>query len=136
MEIGAVKYLDGQIIQSTHWLINPGMPIKNSHVHGITDEMVAGCPGFSETYREFQDFVGNGVLIAHNASFDVRFMTAEIKRNQLVPLPNPTLNSLTLFRRWFPDAPSHKLGNWPSIWAFRSRSRIGRRTIPPRCCIS
>ncbi|MDF7799216.1 3'-5' exonuclease [Pontiellaceae bacterium B1224] len=110
IEIGAVKYCDGEIVDSTHWLINPGCPILNSEVHGISDEMIIGYPGFNDTYRAFSNFVGNAVLLAHNASFDVRFMTAEIERNGLKPLPNPTINTLTLFRRWFPDAPSHKLG--------------------------
>lgn len=110
IEIGAVKYRDGKILESKQWLINPGIPIPNTQVHGITDDNVAGQPGFAETYPAFSNFVGDATLIAHNASFDVRFMAAEIERNELEPLPNPTINSLTLFRRWYPDAPSHKLG--------------------------
>ena len=110
IEIGAVKYRDGQILESKHWLVNPGVPIPNPEVHGITDADVAGQPGFADTYPAFTNFVGGATLFAHNASFDVRFMAAEIERNGLEPLPNPTINSLTLFRRWYPDAPSHKLG--------------------------
>lgn len=110
IEIGAVKYTDGKMVDATHWLINPGRSIRNSHVHGITDEQIIGYPGFADTYKAFKDFVGDAVLIAHNASFDVRFMAAEIQRNDLAALPNPTINSLTLFRRWFPEAESHKLG--------------------------
>jgi DNA polymerase III epsilon subunit family exonuclease len=110
IEIGAVKYRAGKILDSTHWLINPGRPILNSEVHGITDEQIIGYPGFADTYNAFITFSGDAVLIAHNASFDVRFMAAEIERNGLPPLPNPTINSLTLFRRWFPDAETHKLG--------------------------
>jgi DNA polymerase III epsilon subunit family exonuclease len=110
IEIGAVKYRGGRVIESAHWLINPGVPIKNSFVHNITDEMVAGHPPFADSYKAFVRFVGDSVLLAHNASFDVRFMRAEIERNQLKPLPNPVLDSLALFRKWYPDAPSHKLG--------------------------
>ena len=110
IEIGAVKYRNGEILDSKNWLVNPGIPIPNAQVHGITDDDVKGQPGFAETYPAFTNFVGDAVLIAHNASFDVRFMAAEIRRNGLEPLPNPTINSLTLFRRWYPDAPSHKLG--------------------------
>jgi DNA polymerase III epsilon subunit family exonuclease len=110
IEIGAVKSMNGEILETAQWLVNPGIPIRNFDVHGITDEKVADCPVFAEAYREFKAFVGDAVLIAHNASFDVRFMTAEIKRNELNPIPNPTINSLTLFRRWYPKAPSHKLG--------------------------
>jgi DNA polymerase III epsilon subunit family exonuclease len=109
IEIGAAKYRNGAIVDSTHWLVNPGLPIRNSHAHGITDADVQGHPRFSDTYKAFTNFVGDGILIAHNASFDVRFLSAEIKRNQLAPIPNPAINSLTLFRRWYPGLPSHKL---------------------------
>ena len=110
IEIGAVKYRNGKIVESTHWLIQPGIPINNSSVHHITDETVAGHPRFADTYKAFVNFAGDSVLIAHNASFDVRFMQAEIERNHLEPLPNPVINSLALFRKWYPEAPSHKLG--------------------------
>ena len=110
IEIGAVKYRDGKIVASTHWLINPGIPINNSSVHHITDEMVSGHPPFADTYKAFVRFVGDSVLLAHNASFDVRFMQAEIERNHLEPLPNPVIDSLALFRKWYPATPSHKLG--------------------------
>ena len=110
IEIGAVKYRSGKILEATHWLINPNTAINNTFVHGIDNEHVIGHPGFPDTYKAFCSFVGDSVLIAHNASFDVRFMAAEIQRNKLTPLPNPTLNSLTLFRRWYPAASSHKLG--------------------------
>lgn len=110
IEIGAVKYRNGKIVESTHWLIQPGIPISNSFVHRITNETVAGHPRFADTYKAFVTFAGGSVLIAHNASFDVRFMQSEIERNHLVPLPNPVVDSLALFRKWYPEAPSHKLG--------------------------
>ncbi len=110
IEIGAVKYRNGKIVESTHWLIQPGIPINNSSVHHITDKTVAGHPRFADTYKAFVAFAGDSVLIAHNASFDVRFMQAEIERNHLEPLPNPVIDSLALFRKWYPNAPSHKLG--------------------------
>lgn len=109
IEIGAIKYRNGKVLESKYWLINPGIPIPNTKVHHISDHDVAGYPGFADTYKAFTSFVGDATLIAHNASFDVRFMTAEIVRNELTPLPNPVLNSLTLFRRWYPDTSSHKL---------------------------
>jgi DNA polymerase-3 subunit alpha (Gram-positive type) len=111
IEIGAVKYRDGKIIDSAQWLINPGRPIRNTHVHQISDEMVAESPAFPAAYRAFAGFAGTSVLLAHNASFDVRFMKAEIERNQLNALPNPVINTLALYRSWYPEAPSHKLSS-------------------------
>ena len=110
IEIGAVKFQAGKIIDSTHWLIQPEYPVKNSHIHHITNAMLTNAPAFPVAYEAFKDFVGDSVLIAHNASFDVRFMRAEIRRNHLDPLPNPVVDSLALFRYWYPDASSHKLG--------------------------
>lgn len=110
IEIGAVKYKDGNVIKSTSWLINPGRPIRNSFVHGITDKMVAGHPTFAEIYPAFEQFSEGCVLMAHNAQFDIRFMREELLRNNKRLPDAPVINSLSLFRTWFPDAPSHSLG--------------------------
>ncbi len=109
IEIGYARYMNGKIVESGSCLINPGRPINNAHIHGITNEMVADKPDFTKAYTMFTQFIGDSVLIAHNASFDVRFMKAEIERNQLEPVNNPVINSLTLFRHWYPNASSHKL---------------------------
>jgi DNA polymerase-3 subunit alpha (Gram-positive type) len=110
IELGVVKFKNGKIVDSAHWLIQPGCPVKNSYIHHITDAMLTNAPPFPVAYNAFRNFVGDSTLIAHNASFDVRFMQAEIERNHLDPLPNPVLDSLALFRLWYPQAPSHKLG--------------------------
>lgn len=112
VELGAVKVVDGQIVSRTNWLINPGRKIPNraTDVHGISDEMVKGKPTFAEVYPEFLAYIGDSILLAHNARFDVDFVRAEIMRAGL-PLPsNATVDTLKLFRKWYPDAPSHRVG--------------------------
>jgi len=111
IELGAVKYKNGKIIKSTSWLINPGRPIKNFFIHHITDDMVAGHPGFKEVFPAFCQFSAGCVLIAHNAPFDMRFISAELRRNCMSPPDEPVIDSLRLFRTWFPKAPSHSIGH-------------------------
>jgi DNA polymerase-3 subunit alpha (Gram-positive type) len=112
IEVGAVKYRNGKILESKDWLINPRreVPIYATHVHGITDEMLKDQPTFDKFYPEFEAFIGDSVLLAHNARFDVSFMREEIRRNEQALPPNPVLDTLKLFRRWFPESESHKLG--------------------------
>ncbi len=112
IEIGAVKILNGAVVATTNWLINPGreIPKRATDVHGITTEMVKDKPTFAEVYPQFLEFIGDSLLMAHNARFDVDFMRAEILRAEL-PLPsNATVDTLKLFRTWYPESKSHRIG--------------------------
>ncbi|MBP0617265.1 DNA polymerase III subunit epsilon [Jiella mangrovi] len=76
-------------------------------VHGISDEFLADKPVFSEVLDEFLDFFSDGRLIAHNASFDMRFLNAELGRLGKPPLaPERVLDTLAMARRKFPMAPA------------------------------
>lgn len=111
VEVGGVRIRGGQILEEKTWLINPqrSIPFYARRVHTITRDMVRHEPTFAEIYPEFLEFIRGAVLIAHNAPFDVRFITAEAERHNL-PIPhNPVLCSLSLFRNWFPDLKSHAL---------------------------
>lgn len=112
VEIGAVKIRNGEIVEERNWLINPqrAIPARVSKVHGITDAMVKDKPGFAEAYPEFLAFVGDAVLVAHNARFDVDMIRGEVARANLEAPSNLVLDSLRLFRKWYPQAESHKLG--------------------------
>jgi DNA polymerase III epsilon subunit family exonuclease len=112
VELGAVRMAGGEIVEGRSWLINPGIPIPwhASRVHGIEDEDVAEAPSFKSVYREFLSFAGDAVLLAHNASFDTGFLRAEMVRSGLEPDGRPVIDSLPLFRNWFPEAPAHSIG--------------------------
>lgn len=101
IEIAAVKFENGVIKDKKKWMINPNVPIPSAStaVHNITDDMVKKSPVFNQVFHEFTNFVGNTVLIAHNANFDSAFMNEEAKRNSLTMPPFVILDSLRLARK-------------------------------------
>jgi DNA polymerase III subunit alpha, Gram-positive type len=111
VEIGAVKFKGGNVLERRSWLVNPGraIPYWAERVHGIRDEMVADQPPYEQVHPAFLAFIDGAVLLAHNARFDLAFIGAEARRRGL-PLPeNPVLDTLPLFRTWFPGAESYAL---------------------------
>jgi len=111
LEIGVVKIVNRKIVDRKSWLVNPEVHIPDDawFVHGIDREMLAGHPPFAKVYPEFVAYVRDTVLLAHNASFDVRFMRSEIQRNKLKAAESVVLDTLAMSRAWFPDAESHSL---------------------------
>ncbi|MFC4062727.1 exonuclease domain-containing protein [Planomonospora corallina] len=64
----------GETADEWHSLINPLRNTGASHIHGITDEMVAGAPVIEEVLDEVWQRIAGRVLVAHNAPFDLRFL--------------------------------------------------------------
>ena len=113
IEIGAVKVRNGKKLGEKTWLINPQryIPWYVQNVHHITPEILKDKPTFAEVYPEFLEFIDGSVLIAHNAPFDIRMMSAEARRNDLPAPRNAVLDSLALFRNWHPDYESHTVSD-------------------------
>ena len=110
IEIGAVKIRGGEIIGQFSALIDPGFPLpgKIMKITGLKDHDLAGKPRIDRVLPEFLEFLGEGVLVAHNARFDNGFLrraAGKIGRN----LTNPILCTLELTRALFPQVRSHKL---------------------------
>lgn len=104
-EIGAVKVVNGQIIDTYSTFVNPQIPLSEKIIKltGITDNMLKDAPTIDEIICEFVDFVGDSVLVAHNANFDVGFI-----RN-ISNIKNTVLDTLELSRMLFPELSKHKL---------------------------
>lgn len=74
--VGLVKVRDGRVVDTQHWLIRPPegadwFDAWNTAIHGITAEMVADAPRWRETLPEIVNFIGDDVVVAHNAAFDL-----------------------------------------------------------------
>jgi DNA polymerase-3 subunit epsilon len=81
-EIGAVKVRGGDVLGEFQTLVRPEVPIPAfvAVLTGITDTMVAGAPRISAVLPSFLSFLGDAVLVAHNAPFDVGFLRAACSR--------------------------------------------------------
>ena len=111
VELGAVKFRNGEVVEEKSWLINPGrkIPYWATKVHGITDEEVKNEPAFADIYPQFLEFISGSVLIAHNAKFDISFVKAEATRAGRELPANKVIDSLALFRKWYPKSSSHSV---------------------------
>lgn len=111
-EIGAYRIKNGQIAEEFHTLVNPETPIPPfiSQLTGISDRMVAHAPKFADIACDFLDFIGDSVLVAHNAHFDVRFLNHEIGRMFAdYRVANPHLCTVQLARKLLPHIANHRL---------------------------
>ncbi|NKB22840.1 MAG: hypothetical protein GKR87_00265 [Kiritimatiellae bacterium] len=111
IEIAAVKFKNGKILEEKSWLVNPEkfIPKGVQNIHKTTPEMVEDQPIFKKIYPEFARFVAGSVLLAHNAPFDVKFVQIEAGRCHYMLPPNDVIDSLRLFRRTYPTLKSHSL---------------------------
>lgn len=111
-EIGAYRVKNGAIVEEFQTLVNPEMPIPPfiAALTGISDEMVKDTPKFAEVASAFLDFIGDAVLVAHNAHFDMRFLNCEIRRiYENYRVANPCLCTVQLSRKLLPQIANHKL---------------------------
>lgn len=111
-EIGAYKIKNGAIVEEFQTLINPetSIPPFITGLTGISDYMVKDAPRFADIATEFLDFIGDSVLVAHNAHFDVRFLNHEIGRMfEDYRVGNPHLCTVNLSRKLLPDLENHRL---------------------------
>jgi len=100
-ELAMVKVQDGDIVDEFSTLINPQqfIPPYITEFTGITNEMVFNAPKASDVMPKFLRFLGDAVLVAHNANFDVKFLNATLQRSGHPTLSNRTLCTCRLARR-------------------------------------
>ena len=87
IELGAVLFEDGKAVKSFGSLVNAGkrVPASATRVNNITNDMLADSPKEDVVYPEFVEFLGDAItgdtiICAHNASFDMRFLSATFER--------------------------------------------------------
>ena len=101
-------------------LVNPQMPVhpEVTKVHGINDEQLANQPVIDEVMPRFLAFIGDAVLIAHNASFDMGFLRIELNRCGLSSVQNTIVDTIALARKTFPKLGKYNLQHLVTIWNF------------------
>lgn len=110
VEIGAVELFNHMPTGRTyHEYLNPqrDMPVEAFDVHGLSAEFLSDKPLFHQIGQKFLEFCGESRLVIHNASFDMKFLNAELDRARLPKLPlTQALDTLAISRKKFPGSPS------------------------------
>ena len=110
-EVGIMKIKNGEVIDSFETFVNPEKPIpyRVVEVTNITDDMVKDAPKIDEVFPKILEFIGDSVLVAHNADFDIGFL--KYNASQLgYTLENTYLDTLRLAKELFPNYKKYKLG--------------------------
>lgn len=112
-EIGAVRLSQGRLAAEFSALVNPGMPIPPdiTALTGISDAMVADAPAIGDVIGGFLEFARGSVLVAHNAPFDIGFLTAACRGCGIAWPPCTVLDTAVLSRMVLrqDEVPDHKL---------------------------
>ena len=112
-EVGAVKVRGGEVLGEFQTLVRPHTPIPAfiSVLTGITNAMVATAPTIETVLPAFLEFSRGSVLVAHNAPFDIGFLKAACRRQEITWPGNRVLDTVHLARQLVPrdEAPNHKL---------------------------
>jgi DNA polymerase-3 subunit alpha (Gram-positive type) len=113
-EFGGVIMHNGSVIDRLEMMINPGIkiPKKISEKTRITDDMVKDAPTIEQALPKIMDFIGDCILVTHNATFDIGFLDVARRRMGLEPIKNPIIDTLALSRYLFPERRIHRLGNF------------------------
>ena len=112
IEFGAVIVEDGFVKNDIDILIDPQEKLSSKIINltDITDDLLEGKPTIDKVIHKIADFIGDAIIVTHNASFDVPFLQENLKKLGLPELTNPVIDTLPLSRYLFPDSSRHRLG--------------------------
>ena len=110
IEIGAVKVQSGKITDKFSTFVNPKRPIpfKITQLTSISDDMVIDAPEIEQVLPEFLEFIGDGILVAHNAGFDVGFIEQNCIRLNM-PREFVYVDTVAIGRILLPTLTNYKL---------------------------
>ena len=125
IEVGAAKLVGGVVVDTFQQLVDPGrhVPHRITRLTGISTAMVYGQPMAAEVMPRFVEFLGDGILVAHNLPFDARFLDVALAEAGLPPLQNPSLDTLRLARRLLSSLPSKGLSKLTQHFGIEVKGR-------------
>ena len=109
-EIGAVKMVNGKAVEHFETLVKPDYVITedNMSITGITPEMVKDSPKIEQVIPDFMKFIDGAVLVAHNASFDTKFLKRFAGAEEY-EVKNQVIDTMALARTYLPHLKHHDL---------------------------
>lgn len=113
VEFGGVRFQGEAVLGEFEGLANPGIPIgaEAAAVSGITDDHVREAPPVAELISTFREFLGDAVLVAHNAPFDLGFLRAAVAEAGLPEITSTVIDTQQLAIKAFPRRRSYSLQN-------------------------
>lgn len=117
IEVGAVKVRQGQTVNTYESLVHfsGDLSPQITKLTGIKSWELMNAPQPKTVFTQLLDFIGNDAVVAHNASFEQRFLTAELQHLNLKQVPLNFYCTLKLARKYLPQAPNHQLETLLSI---------------------
>lgn len=111
LEIGALRIEEGRVVGefSEFVRVKKRIPPRIIELTGITETMVAKAREPQDVLRDFMGFVDGAVFVAHNAQFDLGFLTRKIRETLGVEYAPAVLDTLALGRALWPELKSHRL---------------------------
>lgn len=109
IEIGILKVRDNTIVSQYSQLIQPEYEINDfvTALTGITNDMVQGMPSILEVKDDVLSFIGADVIVGHNTSFDIRFLSAGFQQE----LNNQYMDTMQFARKIYPELKHHRLSD-------------------------
>ncbi|MGE6365101.1 3'-5' exonuclease [Bacillus paramycoides] len=111
IQVAAVKYRNHELIDQFVSYVNPERPIPNriTSLTGITNYRVSDAPTIEEVLPLFLAFLDTNIIVAHNASFDMRFLKSNVNMLGLPEPKNNVIDTVFLAKKYMKHAPNHKL---------------------------
>lgn len=111
IELAAVKIQEGKVVDKFESFANPHRPLsaKIIELTHITDDMLKDAPEVDEMIAKFYEFIGDAIVVAHNASFDMGFLYTAYEKAGIKGVKHPVIDTLQLSRLVNPTMKNHRL---------------------------
>lgn len=111
IQVAAVKYRNHELVDQFVSYVNPErpIPIRITSLTGITNYRVSDAPTIAEILPLFLAFLDTNIIVAHNASFDMRFLKSNVNMLGLPEPKNKVIDTVFLAKKYMKHAPNHKL---------------------------